>query len=71
MAAVTMCANLAGIIGNNLFRAEDAPWFPHGWGAICGCVGTALGMSLVTNAQYYFLNRRLRRKEGEVELWHT
>lgn len=70
MAAVTMCANLAGIIGNNLFRLEDAPFFPHGWGAICGVVGTALGMSLITNAQYYLLNRRLRNKEG-VELWHT
>ncbi|KAJ4391241.1 hypothetical protein N0V93_004858 [Gnomoniopsis smithogilvyi] len=70
MAAVTMCANLAGIIGNNLFRSEDGPWYPHGWGSICGCIGTALGMSIFTNIQYWVLNRRLRNKEG-VELWHT
>lgn len=63
MAIVTMCANLAGIIGNNLFRSSDAPWFAHGWSAIAGLVGTAFFMSLVTNLQYYILNRRLRNKE--------
>lgn len=65
MAIVTMCANLAGIIGNQLFQSSDAPWFPHGWSAIAGLVGTALFMSLITNLQYYILNRRLRNKEGQ------
>lgn len=64
MAIVTMCANLAGIVGNNLFVSSDAPWFTHGWSAIAGVVGTAFFMSLLTNLQYYVLNRRLRNKEG-------
>lgn len=61
-----MCANLAGIIGSNLFRSSDAPWFPHGWGSLCGLVGTALAFSLIVNFQYWSLNRRLKKQEGAV-----
>ncbi|KAF3769457.1 putative MFS transporter [Cryphonectria parasitica EP155] len=69
LATVTMCANLAGIIGSNLFRASDAPFYPHGWDSLCAVVGTALAFSLIVNLQYYILNRRMRNKEG-VEPWH-
>lgn len=71
MAIVVMCANLAGIIGSQLFQSQDAPYYPHGWNAIAGCVAVALFFSWVANAQYFFLNRRLRKKGAEGDqLYH-
>lgn len=59
-----MSANLAGIIGSQLFREGDGPYYPKGWTAILSLVTVAFVMSAVANAQYFFLNRRLRNKEG-------
>ncbi|KUI65292.1 hypothetical protein VM1G_00787 [Cytospora mali] len=64
MAIMIMSANLAGIIGTQLFREGDGPYYPRGWTAILILVTVALVMSAVANLQYLILNRRLRNKEG-------
>lgn len=72
MAIVVMSANLAGIMGSQLFQSQDAPFYPHGWNSIAGLVSVALVFSAFANAQYFFLNRRLRRKGAEgSELYCT
>lgn len=64
MALMIMSANLAGIIGSQLFREGDGPYYPKGWTAILILVTVALVMAGVANLQYFFLNRRQRNKEG-------
>ena len=51
LAVFIMCANLAGIIGNQLFRSEDAPLYRTGWTVILALVSFAFLASLVANIQ--------------------
>lgn len=70
MAIMIMSANLAGIIGTQLFREDDAPHYPMGWTAILILVSLALVFTVLANLQYFVLNRRLRNKEG-ARLYHS
>lgn len=69
MAIMIMSANLAGIIGTQLFRENDAPNYSMGWTAILILVSLALVFTILANLQYFVLNRRLRNKEG-AKLYH-
>jgi len=66
MAIFVMSANIAGIIGSQLFQAEDAPLYRKGWTAILALVSVALLMSILANVQYWLLNRA-QKKEGETK----
>lgn len=57
MAIHVMGANLAGIIGAQLFRQEDRPYYPKGWMAILILITFAMVASGVANLQYIILNR--------------
>lgn len=70
MAIMIMSANLAGIIGTQLFREDDAPHYPMGWTAILILVSLALVFTVLANLQYFILNRRLRNKEV-ARLYHS
>ncbi|KAK4152520.1 hypothetical protein C8A00DRAFT_34764 [Chaetomidium leptoderma] len=65
MAIFIMSANVAGIIGSQLFQAEDAPLYRTGWTVIMVLVSLALLMSIFANAQYWLLNR-FQKREGEA-----
>ena len=72
LAIFIMSANTSGIIGSQLFQAKDGPLYPVGWSAIVGLASTALFMTVVANAQYRLLNRRLKRKgAGEKKFYQT
>jgi hypothetical protein len=65
MAIFVMSANLAGIIGSQLFQAQDAPIYRTGWTVIMALVSIALLMSMIANVQYWLLNRFQKRKGEE------
>lgn len=65
MAIFIMSANVSGIIGGQLFQAEDAPAYRTGWTVIAGLVSGALAMSVLANLQYWLLNK-YQRREGEA-----
>ncbi|KAL2165666.1 hypothetical protein VTG60DRAFT_4049 [Thermothelomyces hinnuleus] len=65
MAILIMGANLSGIIGSQIFQAEDAPLYKTGWTVIMALVSVALLMSVVANLQYWLLNRFKKRVGNE------
>lgn len=65
MAIFVMGANLAGIIGSQIFQAKDAPLYRTGWTVIMALMSVALLMSVIANVQYWLLNRFQKRK-GEA-----
>ncbi|KAK4041457.1 hypothetical protein C8A01DRAFT_14796 [Parachaetomium inaequale] len=58
-------ANIAGIVGSQIFQAEDAPLYRTGWTVILVLVSLALLMSIVANLQYWLLNRFQKRVGNE------
>lgn len=64
LALMIMSANTAGIIGAQLFQAEDGPLYRTGWTVILSLVSLSLATSVVANAQYFVLNRR-RKQAGD------
>jgi hypothetical protein len=64
MAVLIMAANLSGIIGSQVFQAQDAPLYKTGWTVILALVSVALLMSALANVQYWLLNR-VQKREGE------
>lgn len=68
MAIFIMSANVAGIIGSQIFQAEDAPLYRTGLTAILAIVSVSLGMAALANVQYWVLNR-VQKREGE-ERYH-
>ena len=59
-----MSANCAGIVGKQLFRSEDAPNYPIGFGVIMALTAVAVVLSCVANLQYYFCNGRKLARSG-------
>lgn len=59
-----MSANCAGIVGKQLFRSEDAPDYPIGFGVIMALTATAVVLSCAANLQYYLCNGRKLARSG-------
>jgi hypothetical protein len=64
MAMFIMAANISGIIGSQLFQAEDAPLYRTGWTVGLALVSTAFFLAFVANMQYWLLNR-FQKRQGE------
>lgn len=65
MAIHIMGANMAGIVGAQIFRSDDnPPYYPRGWNVILALVATAVAATIISNLQYVILNRTGRRPEG-------
>ncbi|KAK4193244.1 hypothetical protein QBC35DRAFT_100222 [Podospora australis] len=64
MAIFVMGANTAGIIGSQLFQAEDAPVYQKGWTSIMGLTSASLVMAIIANSQYWLLNK-FQKREGD------
>lgn len=69
MAMINMSANLAGILGHQIFRAQDAPEYHRGWILIVGLISAGVLFCTVTNTQYRVLNRKQGRycRDEEAE----
>ncbi|THY34680.1 alternative sulfate transporter [Aureobasidium pullulans] len=61
MAMFVSAANLGGIIGGQLFQADDAPHYKKGWTAIVCLISVSIAANLFANGQYRILNRRARK----------
>lgn len=58
MAIHIMGANIAGIVGAQIFRSDDSPpFYPRGWSVILALIATAVAATIISNAQYLLLNR--------------
>lgn len=64
MAIHIMSANCAGLIGSQLFRADDAPFYPRGWTVIVALSAVAVVCSVIANLQYYLGNDRKLQRSG-------
>lgn len=66
MAMFIMAANLAGVIGSQLFQGEDGPKYYHGWSLIVGLIFAGVVFAVVANIQYRVLNKRIQgqNKDG-------
>jgi hypothetical protein len=62
MAIFVTGANLAGIIGSQIFQAEDAPVYRTGWTVIMVLVSLSLCSVIVANLQYWLLNKFQKRQ---------
>lgn len=72
MAIFIMSANTSGIVGSQLFQSQDGPYYPIGWSIIIALVSVSLTATVVANAQYRLLNRKLRKGNGdEKKLYQT
>lgn len=65
MAVFVMAANCGGIIGGQLFQADDKPHYKKGWTAIVVLLSVAIAANLFANVQYRMSNRRLAKAERE------
>jgi len=59
-----MSANLSGVCGAQIFRAEDAPLYRKGILAILILTATGWGITIIQGVQYYLSNKRLDRIYG-------
>lgn len=62
-----MSANLSGVCGAQIFRAEDAPLYRKGELAIVVLTATGWGITIFQGVQYYLSNRRLDKVYGKVD----
>jgi hypothetical protein len=60
-----MAANCAGIIGAQLFRADDRPYYDRGWSIIAGLISFTLALVVAAIIMYYRSNARIR-KTGRI-----
>ncbi|KAH6619311.1 major facilitator superfamily domain-containing protein [Chaetomium sp. MPI-SDFR-AT-0129] len=61
MAMLIMCANIAGIVGSQLFQAQDAPLYRTGFTVIVAFLSAAVVLATLANLQYWLLNKFQKR----------
>ena len=67
LALMIMSANIACIIGSQIFQGYDAPNYPNGWTGITVLVSTAIVIARYTNIQYWVLNKRMKKEGSYTE----
>lgn len=65
MASTLMMANLGGIIGSNIFLADEAPRYWTGYGTCAGFLTFAIGCTVFLRAMYVRENRKRDRLTEE------
>ena len=65
MASTLMMANLGGIIGSNIFLANEAPRYWTGYGVCAGFLTFAIGCTVFLRAVYVHVNRKRDRLTEE------
>lgn len=68
---ITM-GNLGGIVGSFIFRDDEKPRYPTGWGACLGFVVAGVVSATLLELGYFTINkRRARKSEDEVRAEYT
>lgn len=62
MACIVMSANLAGIVGNQIFQPSDSPTYTVGRAVNVILISVALAFCLLQNGLYRVLNVRNKKK---------
>lgn len=65
MAMFIMAANASGIIGGQLFQAEDKPLYKNGWNSIVALILVGVVLCIIANVQYRILNRKIDKEERD------
>ncbi len=56
-----MSANCAGIVGGQLFRSDDLPYYHRGWSIAVAFMAFGVACVIVLICMYAYANARLRR----------
>ncbi|KAJ4251872.1 hypothetical protein NW762_011169 [Fusarium torreyae] len=56
-----MAANCAGIVGGQLFRSDDLPYYHRGWSVIVGLMSAALLSASILFVLYWRANVSLKK----------
>lgn len=59
-----MSANLAGIVGGQLFRSDDLPFYHRGWTIAVAFMAFAVVCVIVLVSLYAWLNQKLQRNSS-------
>ncbi|KAF4544950.1 MFS transporter [Lasiodiplodia theobromae] len=68
MALFIMAANAAGIVGGQLFQSSDKPLYETGWTSIVALTSVGLVFAVLANLQYWWLNRKIKRRERQIAM---
>lgn len=68
MALFIMAANAAGIVGGQLFQSNDKPLYQTGWTSIVALTSVGLVFAVLANLQYWWLNRKIKRRERQIAM---
>ena len=60
-----MGANCAGIVGGELFRSDDKPYYHRGWNIIAAFMSLALALAISLVITYALLNKRMKKAQIE------
>lgn len=63
-----MAANCAGIVGGQLFRSDDLPYYHRGWSVIAGLMSAALAVAATLVFSYWRANTSLKKYSSETEV---
>lgn len=67
MAMFIMSANCAGIVGGQLFRSDDLPYYHRGWTIAVAFMSIALASVIVLLVLYAVANSRLKKSGLVIE----
>ncbi len=57
-----MAANCAGIVGGQLFRSDDLPYYHRGWSIALAFMAVSVVLVLVLLSLYTYSNSRIRKE---------
>lgn len=61
-----MSANTAGIIGGQLFRSDDLPYYHRGWTVIVCLMSLTLSLAIFLLVLYFFSNRKIKKENKNL-----
>ncbi|CAK7219942.1 hypothetical protein SEUCBS140593_004065 [Sporothrix eucalyptigena] len=64
MALFIMAANCAGIVGGQLFRSDDKPYYHRGWTIAVAFMAFSVAVVLVLLVLYALANKRIKKEAG-------
>lgn len=67
MALFIMAANCAGIVGGQLFRSDDKPYYHRGWSIAVAFMVFSFAVVALLLVLYALANRRIRKQAGVDE----
>lgn len=66
MALFIMAANCAGIVGGQLFRSDDLPYYHRGWTIAVAFMAFSVAVTLALLVMYAVANRKTKKQVNEI-----